>query len=138
MMKKIFLFILILSVVGGLSVYYYTQRDSRNDIRYKEAAENISATSLFESYDMNEGSANERFLGKIISVRGKILSITTELQKTTIYLDTGDPMSSVVCEMNSNIQADFSPIKEGQDVSIKGELSGKLLDIILVNCVINQ
>ncbi len=138
MMKKIILTIMILFIVGAFSVYYYTQRDSRNDIRYMEAVEDISATSLLESYDMNEGSANDRFLGKVISVSGKILSITNELQETTIYLDTGNPMSSVVCEMNSNIQADFSNIKEGQDVSVKGELSGKLLDIILVNCILNQ
>ena len=138
MMKKIILIILILLMVGAFSVYYYTQRDSRNDIRYMEAVEDISTTSLLEAYDLNEGSANDRFLGKVISVSGKILSISTELQETTIYLDTGNPMSSVVCEMNSNIQADFSHIKEGQDVSVKGELSGKLLDIILVNCILNQ
>ena len=39
--------------------------------------------------------------------------------------------------MNVNVSQDFSDYRAGDQVIIKGECSGKLMDIILVNCVID-
>jgi hypothetical protein len=136
-MKKIIIGFLVLSILTGVSVYYYTQRDSRNDIKYQEAVTQISASALFESYGANENLANSHYLGKVISVSGQIDAIDQENGKTTISLGTGDPLGAVVCEMNTSIQSDFSNLHEGLEISLKGECSGKLMDIILVNCILN-
>jgi hypothetical protein len=137
-MKKFIWYLLMLMVAAALIGYYYTQRDFRNDIRYIKADINISAQDLHAAFSVDEDSANGRFLGKIIAVAGLVQSVDTLPEKTTISLDTGDPMSAVVCEMNANIQSDFTGIVRGEELTVKGECSGKLFDIILVNCVINE
>jgi hypothetical protein len=136
-MKKIIVGLLLLGIIAGAAVYYYTQRDSRNDIKYQKAEEEITANALYEFYRADEDQANDRFLGKVISVSGQIEAIDQENGKTTISINTGDPLSAVVCEMNTSIQSDFSDIGEGDQISLKGECSGKLIDIILVNCILN-
>lgn len=137
-MRKFILYLLMLMVAGALIGYYYTQRDFRNDIRYTEADINISSQDLYAAFSVDEDSANNRFLGKIIAVTGLVQSVDAQPEKTTISLGTGDPMSAVVCEMNANIQSDFTGIVRGEELTVKGECSGMLFDIILVNCVINE
>lgn len=136
-MKKIIVGLLVLAVATGAAVYYYTQRDSRNDIKYQKAVAEMTASALYEIYSENEDLADSRYLGKVITVSGQIVSVDQEDEKITISLDTDDPLNAVVCEMNTRIQADFSDIREGHEISIKGECSGKLMDIILVNCILN-
>lgn len=137
-MRKFILYLLMLMVAGALIGYYYAQRDFRNDIRYTEADINISSQDLYAAFSVDEDSANNRFLGKIIAVTGLVQSVDAQPEKTTISLGTGDPMSAVVCEMNANIQSDFTGIVRGEELTVKGECSGMLFDIILVNCVINE
>ncbi|MBK8506599.1 MAG: hypothetical protein IPL46_33035 [Saprospiraceae bacterium] len=136
-MKRIIVSFLVLSIAVGAAVYYYTQRDSRNDIKYQKAEAEITASVLYAIYSEDEDLADSRYLGKVITVSGQIVSVDQEDEKITISLDTDDPLNAVVCEMNTKIQADFSDIREGHEISIKGECSGKLMDIILVNCILN-
>lgn len=134
-MKKYLLYFVLLLLLGVGGMYYYTQRDSRNDIVNRKPSEEISAVALLQAFEQDEKVAEDRFLGKTIEVSGQVQSIDTNTEKTTITLDTGDPISAIVCEMNNNLKTDFSQIMEGQDLALKGECSGKLMDIILVNCV---
>ncbi|NND31058.1 MAG: hypothetical protein HKN76_00615 [Saprospiraceae bacterium] len=134
-MKKIIGYLLLVGIIVGGIGYYYTQRDYRDDIKYTDADVEINATDLFAAFEVNEDDANTRFLGKIILVEGVVLSVDHEGEKITIKLDSGDPMGAIVCEMNRNIESDVDSVKAGDSLSIKGECSGKLFDIILVNCV---
>ena len=136
-MKKILAILLVVAIILGGAGYYFTQRDFRNDIKYQEAEEKISATDLYATFEMNEEEANMRFLGKTLLVTGVVLASEKEGVRTTIKLDSGDPLGSIVCEMNTELQSDFGNVNEGQSIAIKGECSGKLFDIILVNSVIN-
>ena len=136
-MKKILSVLLLVAIILGVIGYYFTQRDYRNDIKYQKADEEISARDLYAAFEVDEEKANNRFLGKTLLVEGVVQSIERVGDATTIKLDTGDPLGSIVCEMNTELQVDFGHVNEGQSVAIKGECSGKLLDIILVNSVIN-
>lgn len=120
----------------GMGIYYYTQRDSRNDILHRAPDESLTSVALMHEFAVDDQKAEERFLGKTIEVEGDVLSIEKTSGKTTISLNAGDPISAIVCEMNNNLQSDFSMIHENQTLKIKGEVSGKLMDIILVNCTV--
>ena len=137
-MKKILLYILALGILVLGSIYYYTQRDSRNDIKHAKAEVELSSTDLLSSYENSEEDANSLFLGKTLMVQGILDDISQEGEKVTIKLESDSPLSSVVCEMNTKIRSDFSALNQGQNIQIKGVCSGKLMDIILVNCVIEE
>lgn len=137
-MKRIVWFVVIILLLGAGFAYYYTQYDSRNEIKFREAEESLTATEILEIFEKDENAAMERFLGKTILVEGPIQSVDFTPEKTTVVLDAGDVMSTIVCEMNNNVTFDVDALKEGDLVKVKGECSGKLIDIILVNCVIDN
>lgn len=137
-MKKIIWFVAIILLLGAGVAYYYTQYDSRNEIKFRKAEESVTATEILEIFENDEDAALKRFLGKTISVEGRIQSVDFTPEKTTVVLDAGDVMSTIVCEMNNNVTFDVGALNEGDLVKVKGECSGKLIDIILVNCVIDN
>lgn len=137
-MKKTILLILL---VGGLilaGVYFYIQRDSRNDIRFAKPDVELSSEALYASYETDEEKANSQYLGKTLLIHGNLEDITSEGDQVTITLQSDSPLNSIVCEMNTNLDADFANLRKNQEITVKGICSGKLMDIILVNCIIQE
>ncbi len=110
--------------------------DFRNAIKNKKADYELSSKDLFEAFDADEGAANTKYTGKILEISGSVTDVVKESDQVSISLDTGDMMSVIVCELNKTLSPDEISIKVGDSIKIKGECSGKLIDIILVNCVV--
>jgi len=54
--------------------------------------------------------------------------------KTTISLDTGDPMAAVTCSFYNEETAAVKQINKGSRVHVKGICTGMLSDVILNKC----
>ena len=134
-MKKWYV-ILILLCLAGLGSYYYMNYDFRNAIKNTKADYELSSKDLFEAFDADEGAANTKYTGKILEISGSVTDVVTESDQVSISLHTGDMMSVIVCELNKTLSSDEISLKVGDSIKIKGECSGKLIDIILVNCVV--
>ena len=97
----------------------------------------LTATELFNEYSINEENANKTFLGKIIQVRGTIREIGIEDSTfNTIILETGDMFSGVNCVLDNKYVSNHNDILIDSEVTIKGECSGKLIDVVLNNCIL--
>ncbi len=116
--------------------YYYATVDYRNDIVSKKVIEYIDTDQLLSVFSEDEQAGNERFLGKVIVVSGRVASVTVQEDKPTIILETNSPMSGIVCELNVDLYSSDQKVEVGDYISIKGECTGYLMDIILVNCII--
>lgn len=133
-MKRIIILICVVLLVLG-SIYGYLQYNkTHEDVSKTKVDFNLSAPELYSEYNDNEDEANAKYLDKTIEITGKVSNIETENSSTKIYLDTGDDISSVMCEMD--IQQDIAGTNIGDEVIIKGILAGTLMDIILNRCVI--
>jgi exonuclease VII large subunit len=76
-----------------------------------------------------------RYINKIIEVNGTIASVTpADSTHLNISLKTGSDMSSVICTFQ-NI-TDPSKYKSGEEITLRGECSGFLMDVLLNNCAI--
>jgi len=128
-MKKILIALILLALIGAAYGYYMYNKPVES-LENKEAAVTISADQLIKEYEADEKAANEKYLGKVVVVSGKIAGITTEEGKKKVSLDTGNPISAIICEMEDTKKNDN--LKAGDDIKVKGMCSGYLSDVILV------
>ena len=118
-------------ILGGLYMYNLKQKDmakAKPDFA-------ISATILQKEFEDDETRASAKFINKIVEVTGIIASVKpTENNGISVILETGSDFSSVICTFT--VVKDAEMLKQGEEITIRGECSGFLMDVLLNNCVI--
>jgi len=128
-MKKILILLVVLAAIG-VGVGYYMYNKPVESLERKKADVITTADQLVMDYESNEGTANEKYLGKVVEVSGKVAEITNEEGKQKVILGTSNPISNVICELESKKAP--GNLKAGESVKVKGMCSGYLSDVILV------
>ncbi|MBK8518931.1 MAG: hypothetical protein IPL55_22395 [Saprospiraceae bacterium] len=134
-MKKYIFYFLLLAIFGaGFGFYKYNQP-------HKETSGNkpdiiISPAELLKAYESDESAADKTYLDKIIETEGTVKAINEIEMGSSLTLDSGSELSSIICEFES--KSAILEIKEGDRVKIKGFCSGKLMDVILVRCSLSK
>lgn len=83
------------------------------------AAENITATALFESYERNEIVAEDSYNGRRIGIDGRISAIKQAMMGAPIVLlGAGGPKQLVSCNFPKKAQAEVATLKVGDQVSV--------------------
>ena|SRR5688572_7156058 len=135
-MKKYIIYFIALVLIVGIGGYYYVNKPKAS-LENKQPDVIISPQKLLQDFTTDEQQANAKYLDKIIEVSGKVSAKNVDQnKKISILMDTGDPMSSVTCELSSDQEEKSSSFEEGSFIEIKGKCTGILADIILVDCVI--
>ncbi|MEP7269222.1 MAG: hypothetical protein ABI844_16495 [Saprospiraceae bacterium] len=130
----------IIAVVGILGILslligYKMYNKPHADIAEAKSIATFSAADLQKTFSDKEEEANTKYLDKVITVSGKIMSQKTEGDKVILQLETGDPMSTVICNLDPFSTHRRKEFKEGEMVQFKGTCSGYLSDVILDRCV---
>lgn len=95
----------------------------------------LTAAQLHEEFTADEPAANQKYIGKSIEITGKVTSVNIEKDKAvSVILETSDKNSSVICNFRTSV--DPKEIDTMKPVTIRGELSGFLMDVLLNNCVL--
>lgn len=133
-MKKI-IFISLIILGSAVAYGYYLFNKPHQGIGNKEAAYTIKSKQLFDQYDQNEEAANKKYLGKIISVSGKVADKAVDSKGTISFILEGGEMAGVGCQFDKKSQNEIQNIKKGQIIRVKGRCTGMLMDVVLVDCV---
>jgi tRNA_anti-like len=128
-MKKILLLILSLGIIGA-GIGYYMYNKPVASLEKKKADAEITADQLISAYEADEKAADSLYLGKVVQVKGKVSAVAQEEGTTKIQLETSNPISMIICEMEDSTTG--TEVKSGDEVTIKGMCSGYLSDVILV------
>lgn len=97
----------------------------------------ITATVLQKAFEDNETAASKLYINKILEVSGKIASVKPAENKfISISLVTGNDLSSVICTCPAI--SDPSMLSAGEEITLRGECSGFLMDVLLNNCALIQ
>ena len=134
MLKKILIIVFVLAAIGGF-VGYKMYNKPHIDVAETSAEISIQANELMNQFSLNETTANNTYLEKIIGVSGKIASIKIENEKPIITLKTNNDFGSILCHFEKN-NLNINQLKEGQNVTIKGICTGYLMDVVLVKCAL--
>ena len=95
----------------------------------------ITATTLQKEFEDNEVAASTRYINKILEVIGTIASTSpSDSAHLNVSLKTGNDISSVNCVLPAT--GDLSKFKPGEEITLRGECSGFLMDVLLKNCAI--
>lgn len=133
MIKKIVGAIVLLGLIGGVIGFYYYNKPVES-LKDKPAELCVSADSLFAMYETDELASNAKFLDKVIEVNGKVQSVNTDTSGLSLTLQTGSGMFGVICKLEDKSTPETS-FNVGQDIRLKGQCSGYLMDVVLIRCI---
>ena len=137
--KKIFTIALLGMVVAliGTGALYYTFRSSPDSVEKMNPDYTVSAEELVNACELDEASANEKYLDKIVLVEGKVVDITDQQQeKITIYLE-GSFTGNVSCSFAQE-SIDKTAVSEGSEMHVKGKCTGYIMDVVLTKCSLDD
>jgi hypothetical protein len=135
-MKKLIFISISAIIIAGIGYAYYLFQKPHQGIADEPSAFKLDAVSLVNDYDKDEKAANEKYLGKVVEVKGVVSEkVKDENGKYNITLQAAD-LSGVGCEFDTKFQGEIKNLQEGQEVCIKGVCTGVLMDVVLVDCVL--
>lgn len=137
-MKKILVAAIAVLVIGaGVAMYMFNK--PHKDIAGAEADVKIGAAALFDQYSANEAEANTKYLDKVISVSGTVGSINRDnAEEPSLNLNTNDLMGVVTCQFLPDHAYELDNVQEGDEITVKGQCTGMLMDVVLIRCSIEK
>jgi tRNA_anti-like len=134
-MKKKIIVAILFAIIASVGVGYYLYNKPHQSIADETPAFNLDAKVLVGDYEKNEKIANDKYLGKIVEVRGIIAEKSRDKKGNFNITLQGADLSGVGCEFEKGASSEIAGLKEGQEVKIKGICTGVLMDVVLVDCV---
>lgn len=133
---KYLLIIFLVSLILLVSyLYLFVYNTPHADIREATPDYSMEAMDLYGEFTTDEVVANQRYLGKIIRVRGRVLEVERKDGKpVAIKLDVGHILDAVVCELDEIYPRKTEKIQRGDLVVLQGICNGLLEDVILNRC----
>lgn len=129
-MRKIFIGLFLLVLIGGGVGLYMFNKPLESTMALKSDF-TMKAADLLIAFESDETLANSKYLDKVIEVSGYVKKLNVDEGKTTVYLDSDNPMSNVIFQLE-----EFNTsIKEGEKITLKGVCTGYLMDVVLVRAV---
>jgi hypothetical protein len=97
----------------------------------------ISADSLYHQYQTNEHFADQKYLGKVIEVSGRLAEIQHSGNSEIWILSPQPGGGGINCQLFGGTTIDPEP-KTGDAVTVKGRCTGFLMDVNLADCVLRK
>jgi hypothetical protein len=130
---KVALFVVFFMVLAGILGGLYLFNKKHTDTSRAKPNYIVNATALQKEFEDNEKDASAKYINKIIEVSGTIAAVNqTENSMLNIALKTGSDMSTVTCTLSAT--DDPAKYTAGNEITIRGECSGFLMDVQLNNC----
>jgi len=124
-------------VLFGILAGFYFYNLKHKDLQKVKPDFVLTASDLLEAFETDENEATSKYVNNVIEVTGTILQIKSGENNTlSISLKTESDFSSVICTLEGN--PDLSVFNTDEQITIRGECSGFLLDVLLNNCVVVQ
>lgn len=130
---RISVVIVLFLIVAGAAIGLYFYNLKPKDLSKTNPDYIVTSSRLQEEFESDEASASAKYINKILEVTGEIISAEeTGNGSWNISLQTGSDFSKVICTFPSV----ESPVvfENGKSVTIRGECSGFLMDVLLNNC----
>lgn len=124
--------IIMIAIIIGISMYF----KPHENMSRQSADFSLSANELVYDFEADEAVANEKYVDKVIEVTGEIGSVDVTADKITLILNTENPVSGVICEMDDLSDHDSSLFVEGEKISLKCLCTGYLMDVAVRRCVV--
>jgi hypothetical protein len=134
---KIALSLVLIIFIAGISFAVYLFNKRHKDLEKTRPDFVLTATDLLKEFENDENKASAKYVNKVLEVSGVIESLNAGEDKTvSIVLKTESDFSTVICTFQQLI--DPADYRQGESITVKGECSGFLTDVLLNNCYIKK
>jgi hypothetical protein len=121
---------LMLLAIGSVDTDEDTKRIQGQAPDYRTTAD-----ALFSEFKENEVAADAKYKGKIVVVSGVIQAIGKDvMDQAYIVLGGGGFLDGVQCTFTESQNASVGSLTKGESVSVKGEISGKMGNVLITKC----
>jgi hypothetical protein len=135
---RIFLVAVIILCLSGVSVGLYLYNKQHKDLTKVKADYVLEAHELVTAFGADENAASAKYINKVIEVTGLVTWAEFGSADSTLSLTLtgyGDN-SGVICTFNGITEKSQVSFKDGERLTVRGECSGMLLDVLLNNCAV--
>ncbi|NDK56632.1 OB-fold protein [Pontibacter fetidus] len=137
-MKKILLIVLSVAVIGIVAAVLLYNKPHR-DTASAESDFAVAAPVLLQEFTTDEAAANQKYLDKVVAVRGKVKTMVPDEEgNINLTLDANNAMSGVICTIPKTDAESAANVKAGDEVTVKGVCTGVLMDVVLIRCVVTK
>lgn len=130
----------ILTIFVAAILFYIVfnfETEKQNENKTPKQIIKISADQIFQEYQRNEISADEKYKNKIIEVSGIIDSVGKDILDTMyVALKTSDIFGSVQCMLDNSELGKAVNLQKGASIILSCEPKGKIVNVLLDGCVI--
>lgn len=97
----------------------------------------LTAQALFDEYDKDKDAADRKYKGQVITVTGTIDKVKIGLSgKPYVTLKTSSLILRVQCLFQKDDESAVSELSEGQQVTFRGKVYGRIGNVLLDDCQI--
>lgn len=132
--KNIIIVVVLLLLLGGGGVAYYMyseyNRETKNagEVDFDVEMTASGFVKKFNSFETDE-KAMAHFNGKVIRISGEVSSVSENGKTFDILLASDDPMTFINVNLDGGQSDKAKSLKEGDQVTLQGFCTGKLMDI---------
>jgi hypothetical protein len=131
---KILLGVVLFAALAGIGAGIYLFRMQHKDLGKVKPDFVITAVDLQKAFEDNEAAATSKYVKKILEIDGEVESVKTgEANVLNVTIKSGSELSSVICTFVP--ATDPAKFTAGSRVTVRGECSGYLMDVLMNNCV---
>jgi len=124
-------------LICAISFAWYQYNRKPGNLLHRLPQVSVNAVVLAKDYLNDEKKANDKYLGKIVDVKGSIVAMTNQQDTLTgIELNTDDALHNISCSFNRYHIPALKKVKIGDTVVIRGICTGYLVDVELNRCVL--
>ncbi len=126
---------IILLVFAAAAYFAWHQLDRPHQSAADKSTDvTINADTLYHQYQADEHAADQKYLGKVIAVTGRLTEIQNNGNSTIWILSTQPGGGGINCQIFGGTKVDPEP-KTGDLVTLKGRCTGFIIDVNLADCV---
>jgi hypothetical protein len=132
---KILLGVVLLFILAGIGNGLYLFTKQHRNLSKAKPDFVLTAIDLQKAFEDNEAAATAKYVKKILEIEGEVESVKTgEANVLNVTIKSGSDLSSVICTFVP--ATDPAKFTAGSRVTVRGECSGFLMDVLMNNCVL--
>ncbi|HZP81254.1 MAG TPA: hypothetical protein VFB21_06430 [Chthonomonadaceae bacterium] len=113
------------------------QNAAEKQVRAARVAASLSAQALWQAYAENGKAADRKFKGRVLRVTGQVANTgQTFAGNPFIMLRANDLGSGVQCFFTPEHKTQIDRLKQGQEVTIRGQCAGMPVAVELHGCLL--
>lgn len=131
-MKRNLIIAFVFIALAALFYGYRTYNKEHKNLNELRPDYIVKPETFLTEFETDENAAVAKYLNKIIETKSQLIEIQTIGNQVIWILSTGNPLSNIQCEMDSRYVNKLNEqVKTGQEVTVQGICTGKLMDIVL-------